>query len=356
MAGWNGIFKDGVFGCGFDMSPTAAQLFNQTVNGLPSSTVTPFGSGFSWQLGGNTTAGKLLNVNLTTLLIGLRLFSPGFPATSQIICTWYDVTANAAQVTLRVFNDGSFRFFLGTGTGTPLGSFSAVGLFNVSSWLYLEAKVTISATVGVVELRVNGNTTPVITASSLNTKSTANTFANAFQMTGIVANTNFDDWYMLDMTGASPLNTYLGNIRAVYDAPNANSAAGSHNQWTPTNPTNVNFSNVSSIPAVTTKFNSDATVGDIDFYAFPAVSFSPASILFLNEWMQLDLDSAGARTIAAGVRSGGSDTFDTAQPITPPNGTPFGLFNEPWTVDPNTSAAWGVTAAGNVELGVKVNT
>lgn len=346
----NGIFQNGVFSMGFDMSPTSGEIFDITPNGAASAT-TPFGTGFSWTVPG-VTPGKQFLVNLVTCIVGIRINMQNLPATgaSTIMCQFFDATAGAAQVTLRVFGDGSFRFFLGSGTGTPLGSLSAAGIMAAGTWIWLEAKVKIDATTGTVELRVNGNTTPVITASSLNTKSTANTFQNAFLLGGNNP-TLYDDWYALDMTGSSPLDTYLGNIRVLTDVA---SGAGAHTQFTPTNPTNVNFSNTTSVPAVTTKYNADSTPGDIDSYAFPTIGGGVSSVLFLNHWYKVELDTAGVRTVVSGARSGGSDFFDaTAQ--TPPNGT-YKYFNTAWTVDPNTSAAWTISNAQAAELSVKVNT
>jgi hypothetical protein len=344
----NGIFQNGLFSMGFDMSPSSTEIFDIGAAGSASAT-TPFGTGFSWTTNGSP--GKTLGVNLVTLIAGIR-YNCTLPTTSGIIMNFQDVTANASQVTLRAFNDGSFRFFLGTGTGTPLGSASATGLFNGSTWIYLEAKVKIDATTGTVELRVNGNTTPVITASSLNTKSTANVWVSGF----IVQSTSgatyfFDDWYMLDTTGASPLDTYLGNIRVLTDKP---SGAGAHTQFTPTNPTNVNYTNVGNTPALTTEYNSDGTAGDIDSYAFPNLPANVSSVIALNHWYKTELDAAGVRTVVSGCRSGGSDFFDsTAQ--TPPNGT-YKYFNTVWEKDPNTSSAWTTANAQSAELAVKINT
>lgn len=348
---WNGKFFNGVWSMGFDMDPAAAEIFDIGAAGAGSNSVTPFGSGWSWQSSG--APGVTLGVNLTTMFIGCRFYWAALPGTSGIVLNFYDVTAAAAQVTLRIFSDGSLRFYLGAGTGTPIGSASVTGLVSATTWVYLEAKVVINgAGAGSVELRVNGNATPVITQGSVTTQSTANTWVSGLILTSPNGNTvTYDDWYMLDSTGTAPLNTYLGNIRIVSDAPNA---AGSHTQWTPTNPTNVNWSNTANIPANTAQYNSDGTVADIDSYAFPAIGGSPVSVLFLNHWYKTELDTAGARTVVPGCRSGATDFFDTTAQ-TPPNGT-YKYFNKPWTVDPNTSAAWTIANAQSAELAVKINT
>lgn len=333
---------------GFDMDPTAAQIFTQAATGSASSGTTPFSFGFSWQISGGT-CGILLGTNLTTLISGFRYISNPLPVTNAIMCTFFDSTANAAQVTLRLNSTGQLQFYLGNGTGTPIGSASAANTILGGQWNYIECKVTISATVGVVECYVNG--TQVITASSQNTKSTANTFVNAFQFQATGASSDFvDDWYMLDTTGSSPFNTYLGVIQVRGDAPNANSAVGGRNAWTPTNPTNVNFSNVANIPAVTTKFNADATPGDYDMFLFPSLPSNTATVLAIDEWALLLLDSAGARTVELNCYSGGTDGAGSA--FTP--GTTAAYANHISTVDPNTSSSWTVANAGAAELGLKV--
>lgn len=347
---WNGRFFNGVWSCGFDMDPVTAELFDIAgSSGSAITTGTPFGSGRCWQVNG--TAGRSFGVNLTTFIFGVRVFTAALPGTSGILFDIRDVTANASQVTLRVFADGSLRFYLGNGTGTPLGSASATGLIPLSVWTYVECKVVINATTGSVECRINGNTSPVISAGSLNTKSTANLWVSGLTLTSLSGNASFDDYYWADTTGASPLDTYHGNIRVVGDVA---SGAGAHAQFTPTNPTNVNYSNTANIPADTSKYNSDGTPGDIDSYAFPTIGGGPASVLYINHWYKMELDTAGARTVVPGCRSGGADFFDTTAQ-TPPNGS-YQYFNKPWTVDPNTSAAWTVANAQSAELSTKINT
>jgi hypothetical protein len=215
--------------------------------------------------------------------------------------------------------------------------------------------VTISATVGQVQAYLNG-TQVITTAASQNTKSTTNTFVNAFQFQQSGINMFVDDWYMLDTTGTSPLNTFLtaagGTPQCRGEAPNANSAVGGRNAWTPTNPTNVNYSNVANIPAVSTKYNADSTAGDYDMFKFPPLPSNVTTVLAVNEWAIIGLDSSGARTVELNCYSNGTDSASAA--FTPAAiGSPV-YYNQLLTLDPHTSAAWTVTNAGAAELGAKV--
>jgi hypothetical protein len=345
-----GIFQLGAFFMGFDMDPTAAQIFTQTASGSGSSATTPYGFGYSWSLG-NNTPGILFGTNLTTVIVGFWVYPNAALPSTDYVCTFYDATAGAIQVALRVSSTGVLQFYLGSGTGTTIGPASAAGMIVQNQGAYIEAKVTISATVGFVECRVNG-TTVITTAATQNTKSTANTFVNAFQFRGFTNPGFVDDWYMLDTTGASPFNTYLGPLQVRGDAPSAASAVGGRNAWTPTNPTNVNYTNVGNIPAVATKYNADGTAGDYDMFKFPALPANTLTVLAVDEWALLLLDSAGARTVELNAYSNGTDSPTAA--FTP--GTTAAYSNQVSTLDPHTSAAWTVANAGAAELGVKVQT
>jgi hypothetical protein len=343
-----GIFQRGVYSMGFDMAPTISQVFTLGTGGSPSTT-TAFGFGFSWSTGG--FSGISFNTNLTKLVMGMRV-NLAVLSSSNPFFAFYDTTAGAEQLNLRVFPDGHLQFCSGN-TTTAIGPASVAGLIQPTTWVYVEVSIIMSATVGFVECRLNGNPTPVISsAATLNTVPTGNVWVSGlFVQSNTGATCFFDDWYMLDTTAASPLNTYLGNVQVRGDKPNANSAVGGRNAYTPTNPTNVNNTNVGNIPINTAEFNSDATAGDYDMFRFP--SLSATSVLFLNEWVQLELDAAGARTVALNTYSNGTDDLGTA--FTPSAGT-YQLINLAEIVDPHTGSAWTVANAGAVEMGLKTVT
>lgn len=342
-------FINGVWSMGFDMDPTVSAVFDLGTAGAMQTSPVPFGTGYSWNTGSTNDAGISLGTNLVTLILGIRAYWPTLPNSGaySTMLNFYDLTGAASQVTLQVYSDGHFQFFRGSGTANPIGSASATGLMRPGTWTYIEAKVTIDGSAGVVQLQVNGSS--AISSSSLNTKATGNTWVSAIYLPSPSSASNYDDWYMLDMTAASPLNAFLGNVQVKGDKPNANSAVGGRNAFTPTNPTNVNYTNVGNIPYSASEYNSDATVGDYDMFRFP--SLSAASVFFINEFVVLELDSAGARTVELDCYSSGTDAAGSA--LTPASGSPS-LYNQPYIVDPNTSAAWTVAAAQAAELGVKI--
>ena len=86
--------------------------------------------------------------------------------------------------------------------------------------------------------------------------------------------------------------------------------------------------------------------------AFP--SLSTAKVFFLNTWFSAEEDAAGTRTIVPIFRN---NSVDQVGPTAISLGTTYTYYNQPSTIDPNTSAAWAsgtVVAAAGCEIGLKV--
>jgi hypothetical protein len=345
---------DGVWSCGFDMAGTSNTYFS--ILGLTfagssggfSTTTTPYGFGSSMSLTGATVTLPFL-VNLTTHFNNIKIFVVLPTSGSVILLQWQDMTAGAAQVTLRVFSDGSLRFFLGTGTGTPLGPASAIGLVSTNTWIGIETKVVINAATGAVECKLDG-AAACISASGLNTVSTANVWVSGILLVGTNA-TFFDDWVMLDGTAAAPLNTHIGVVQVKGEKSTANSAVGGRNAFTPTNPQNDNHLNVGNIPQNAAQFNSDSTPGDYDMFQFG--SLSALQVFFLTLWDLSVLDAAGARTIGLNCYLAGTDSLGHA--VAPAVAGSPKMIPQAYVLDPS-GATWTVPNAQSAELGVKVIT
>ena len=342
-------FQSGVQSMGFDMAPSggvASGLFNLSASGAVDSTVTPFGSGYSWKVT-NGAFGWSFGSNPTTNIYHFRFQVSSIPGAGVLLYFW-DATAGAAQCNLWCTTAGQLGFYLGATNGTLIGSLSSTGALPIGSWCHVMVTVTCGTGSGFVECKINGAT--VITASSVTTKNTANTWISGIKFNSISSgNAWYDDIVILDATGSAPLNAYLGQVQVKGDVPNANSAVGGRNAFTPTNPQNDNHLNVGNIPANTAQYNADLTPGDYDMFRFP--SLTALSVLFLNEWAEIELDAAGSRTVGLNCYSGGTDSLGTA--FAPSAGS-YLLFNNVSPVDPNTSSAWTVSNAGSAELGVKV--
>jgi hypothetical protein len=343
------VFTNGAFSMGFDGSPAGALLWTQLNNGSANSSITPYGRGFSWYIGNG--CGILLGENITTLTVGFWWYGASLPSSgwgTAGIFSFFDATAAAIQVALRLSTTGQLGFFLGSGTGTQLGASSAALTLQADVGAYIEVNISGVGASSSLTCHVNGSA--VITAASVNTKSTANAYVNAVQFLQPAGSSYYiDDWYMLDGSGALG-TTFFGIVQVCGDAASANSAVGGRNAWIGSPATGANtYQNVAHVPANIADYDYDNTVGNYDMFRFPTL---PAgyTVMFMTEWAVTLLDAAGPRTVGLNIYSGGTDSLATAFT---PSSSPT-LVSQTSLVDPNTNAAWLLAAAAAAELGVKV--
>lgn len=109
----------------------------------------------------------------------------------------------------------------GNGGGTLLGSAAC----SISTWHYIEIKLTISSSVGAAEVRLDGST--VINVSGVNTMNASSGHAKiaAIQFGGYSSSTNmeFDDMYLCDNSG-SVNNDFLGDCSIGLLVPDGDSS------------------------------------------------------------------------------------------------------------------------------------
>jgi hypothetical protein len=364
MSGWNGIFYNGVWCCGFDFLPTsgitAGGVFD-IVSGTSttSSTYARF-SGKGIGISNNNYIGRSFGVNLASVVVGFAYLTPGMPVSPyfETLATLYDATAGGQQISLGFNSSGQLGFYTTSGfpsggsSYTLLGSLSAAGTIIANSFCYIEIVATIGSS-GNAQCWVNG--VQVLNYSG-NTQTTANAYTNRLYLGSSTSGgltTQFDDVYMLDTTGTAPLNARLGPVRVQTDGPNADSATGGLNAWSFTTPQGTDYGNAANIPANTAQYNYDANVGDRMSFRFP--SLSTAKVWFLNTWFSAEEDAAGTRGIVGIYRN---NAIDQVGPSPVSLATGYTYYNQPSTIDPNTGNLWEqgtVAAAAGCEIGLKVS-
>jgi hypothetical protein len=121
-----------------------------------------------------------------------------------------------AQCTVVFRNDGSIQLTLGNYNGTLLATYS--GAFPASNvWYAFEIEVVISNTAGSIAIRKNGNNVNDFFLGSLNTRNTANNYANQIKFgSASVALHNVDDF--LWISGAPGL-AWSGDLRCYVRRP-----------------------------------------------------------------------------------------------------------------------------------------
>jgi hypothetical protein len=206
----------------------------------------------------------------------------------------------------------------------------------VGSYCYIEARVFVSATVGTVDVWVDG--VLWLTLTSQNTKNTANsTMAQIAISSASNVNNHFDDLYVADATTSKDR---LGDQRVETDYPIAD---GYYSTWTPSTGT-AHYSLINSAVPQTTTFVSDGTPGNKDSYVIDPLTAITGAIAGVQWTIYADKSDAGARSIKIDTRSNVTDAAGATQAL----GTSPALYSEVRLTDPNTSAAWtqaGVNAA-----------
>lgn len=199
--------------------------------------------------------------------------------------------AGSWQLGIRVNPDGSIDICRQTGAGssgeTILCS-SAVGLFSVGVWKYLEWAATISDTVGYVEAWVEG--VSVCSASGVDTNASTGVVASL----SLTEDGNFpspkldyDDVYVVD--NLIP----LGPCRVETIRPSADTA---QKDFTPsTGSTNYNLLNSTLLQGTT--YVEDGTTTELDLYDFSDITGTPAIVHSVSLNTVAQKTDVNARTI-----------------------------------------------------------
>jgi len=123
-----------------------------------------------------------------------------------------------------VFNSASSELKVYRGPSTTLLG-SVVISFPTSTWTYFETKCTVHDSTGVVEVRLNGSTTPVINLTGQDTRNGRTGIIDNIRHVSIsgVSIHREDDWYICDTTGTVN-NDFLGDVRVNTLVPNGDGA------------------------------------------------------------------------------------------------------------------------------------
>jgi hypothetical protein len=293
---------------------------------LPSGSLATRVIGFAFQPGGTQNA-----ITLTTDI--LRISDGG-------------TASGNCQLQFNTSAAGFVNVFRGVG-GTLLAQSSTGPVLLSGVWYYIEVKVTISSTVGAVQVNVSDGvaSTTVINISGVNTQNTANATFNYIGLQANGHNSLYDDLYVVTPTGGVS-TTFLGESRVQTIGMNTN---GHSVQWTPLTSTNVSQIDETLVDN-DTSYNLSATVGQIDTFN-PKNLGTTTPILAVQTVITARKDDVGARSISADIYDGTTDHI---------NATAHGLsssyqgFFDIYETDPSTSAQWTQAGFNARQFGYKM--
>jgi len=231
------------------------------------------------------------------------------------------------------------HFTLNKGDGTLLGT--GVATLVAGAWYYIEIKLVVSATVGSVELRINGSSTPDILATGLNTGTTN---VDGIRLGGDYSGYHdHDDLYLVDTSGSAPTNTFLGEVKIETIRPTSD---GTNTAW-------VNgYANVDD----STSHDDDSTIissftpGEKETYGLADLATATGTVFAVQTNLVARKDNAGAKTIAPVIRTGGTDYDGTTTAGLSSSYLDYRQLYD--RVDPS-GADWTIATVNAMEAGVK---
>jgi hypothetical protein len=243
--------------------------------------------------------------------------------------------------------DGAIVVRLGGTGGTVLATFPAA--FAQTVWTHFQVRVVIHPTAGTVTIRKNGAASDTFTATGLNTRSSANSYANVIVLSSSMSITPkhySDDVLLYSGSGAAP-NDWVGDIRAITLMPSADTAVKQFAVF----PSGTNAGAVDEALANSdTDYVFDSVVGHEDLYAMADLPVTPAAVIGVVSKVFIKKSDAGARSGMLRTRSGATDAngADTVLSST------YTYLSRVDTVDPATGVAWTPAGVNALQIGQKV--
>jgi hypothetical protein len=298
------------------------------------------GAGNCLALSGGTGPGMILlralGKSINSAIVGAALIT----ISGQSFIGLFNGTT--CQVSFSSDASGVLRVYRGLpSNGVLLAVASQVVIASIYNFFELQATIG-TGTSGSIVARVNSN--PVVTLVSVNASAdgtpTTNQVGFGTTATSIGTTSGYlDDIYLLDLSGAAPYNTFLGDVHVTTLFPSADVGTAG---WTPSSGVvNSNWQEVSETAMDSdTSYNISALAGQTDQFATAGLTLTPSLVFGVQVKLAARLDNAGADQIAAVV------TSNSIQQIGAPLNllTNYSYVDQIFLADPNTAVAW--TAAG----------
>lgn len=263
---------------------------------------------------------------------GVAVYMPSLPNdTGSRIRFVFRSQANADLLTVTVNTDGTVSCYIGSYTGTLVGT--SISALTASGWHHLEVKAVISETLGSIEVRLNGET--IFVATDLNT-GTAEISQFAFLVRSSsfasATNTYIDDLVLWDDQGGIN-DDFIGPVRVYTVFPDGDI---SPSDWTPVGAATNSAAIDESAPDGDTSYTQGDTEGDTFQVTLPTL---PGDIGLINAVQVVNMSrvsEAGAAQIQVSVESGAESEQGSLHTLT----TAYTYRGDVFQVNPDGDIPW----------------
>lgn len=277
----------------------------------------------------------------TRAIVGFAFYMTANDGVRECATMWGD-SGVTEHMTLRPMTNGALALYRGTTTQVAV---TAGGLIPLNTWVYIEFSTTISDTVGVAKVRLNGTEVLSFTGDTRNGGTN-----QTIDMVGLYYNGagswRFDDYYISDDTGPAPWNDFLGDVRVVTLSPNG---PGNSTGLTPS--VAPNWGCVDEQPYSATDYVSSSVAGTKDTYACADLPAGALTVYGVQVNTIAKKSDAGARSLKNVVRVSGTDYSDAVAQVMATTDSSYRTMR---AVNPATSAAWTPAVVNAMEIGVEV--
>lgn len=290
---------------------------------------------------------RIFGAGYSTIGFGFAVYLPTLdglvPGRSELFALTNAV--NAKQIVFNLLSTGAVEVRLGSAGGTLLGT-SADGTLVATAWQHVEVKAVISATVGAVEMRVNGVAVLSITGADTGS-STANNLTlmrngSAFYQDFVAY---FDDMFAWDTTG-SYNNDFIGDKRVLTLMPTDDTAQA---DWTVIGAAS-GYSTINQVPP-----DDDASyietqlINEVSEFAMADLVGEYGAISALMTQPLSRKTVAGTCNLQASLLSGASVAAGADRPIT----ENYTYYTDVFEEDPATAAPWTKAGVNAAKLRIK---
>lgn len=303
-------------------------------------TTTRFGVGRSIASGGNVSVTRGITPS-TDVYVGFA-----YRQVTALASTFLDLLGDASatqHISVAVTATGNIQVL----RGATVVATSAANVLPAAQWNYVEAHGRVSDTTGIIEVRVNGDPTIVVTFSG-DTKNngTANLIDGVLLRMVGGSNTFFDDFYITDgISTGGAVSGFQGDVRVQTLYP---SGAGTTTGLTPS--AGTNWSNVNEQPPTATAYNGSAVVGTRDTYAMDDLLAGTTAVVGLRATTYWHKSDAGAASMKQALRIGGTVYYNASTALPTSMGPGHAILE----TNPATSAAFTPAAVSALEFGAEV--
>lgn len=270
------------------------------------------------------------SLGVTTMVCGVALavYMNNLPSTTaQGFSISWRSAANAVIARASINTDGTISVY--NAAGTLLSTSTAT--VSASAFNHIEGKVIVSATVGYIEIRLNGETILVVT--DLNLGSTPITQIALLPHSGTGTPTTYiDDLVVWDNTGTDNID-FLGPVRVYTLFANADISPV---DWSISGAATANEAVDEVPPDDDTSYIQASSVDDIVQMGLPALSEDVEILAAVQVATYGKLSSGGVGFVRTSMLSGADEAAGVDRPLT----TSYAYRLDVFERDPDTNAAW----------------